>query len=63
MPPKEPLEQANNFGLSLARGEPNRKQISLTIFAGKVHELIKQVAGKPGFCAIRCCYIAQGNSV
>ena len=40
MPPKVTLEQATKFALSLARGEPNREQIALTVFADKVRELI-----------------------
>lgn len=40
MPPKVTLEQATKFALSLARGEPNREQIALTILADKVRELI-----------------------
>lgn len=40
MPPKITLEQATKFALSLARGEPNRERIALTILADKVRELI-----------------------
>jgi pyruvate dehydrogenase (quinone) len=40
MPPKVTLEQATKFALSLARGEPNRDRIALTVLADKVRELI-----------------------
>lgn len=40
MPPKVTLEQATKFAISLARGEPNREQIALTVLADKVRELI-----------------------
>lgn len=40
MPPKVTLDQATKFALSLARGEPNRERIALTILADKVRELI-----------------------
>ena len=40
MPPKVTLEQATKFALSLARGEPNRERIALTVLADKVRELI-----------------------
>jgi pyruvate dehydrogenase (quinone) len=40
MPPKITLEQATKFALSLARGEPNRERIALTVLADKVRELI-----------------------
>ena len=32
--------QTTKFALSLARGEPNREQIVLTVLADKVRELI-----------------------
>jgi pyruvate dehydrogenase (quinone) len=40
MPPKITLEQATHFAESLARGEPNRKEIVSTIVADKVRELV-----------------------
>ena len=40
MPPKVTLEQASKVAWSLARGEPNREQITLTVLADKVRELI-----------------------
>jgi pyruvate dehydrogenase (quinone)/pyruvate oxidase len=40
MPPKVTLEQATKLAESLARGEPNRGKIALTILADKVRELI-----------------------
>ena len=40
MPPKVTLEQATKFALSLARGEPNRERIAITILADKVREPI-----------------------
>jgi pyruvate dehydrogenase (quinone)/pyruvate oxidase len=40
MPPKITLDQATKFAESLARGEPNRTKIALTVLADKVRELI-----------------------
>jgi pyruvate dehydrogenase (quinone)/pyruvate oxidase len=40
MPPKTTLNQATKFAESLARGEPNRGKIALTVLADKVRELI-----------------------
>ena len=40
MPPKVTLEQASKFAQSLARGEPNRDKIALTVLSDKVRELI-----------------------
>jgi len=40
MPPKVTLEQASKFAQSLARGEPNREKIALTVISDKVRELI-----------------------
>jgi pyruvate dehydrogenase (quinone) len=40
MPPKVTLEQAGRFAQSLARGEPNREKIALTVLADKVRESI-----------------------
>jgi pyruvate dehydrogenase (quinone) len=40
MPPKVTLEQAAHFAESLARGEPNRKEIVSTLVADKVRELV-----------------------
>ena len=43
MPPKVTLEQACKFACSLARGEPNQEQITLTVLSDKVCELILTV--------------------
>jgi pyruvate dehydrogenase (quinone) len=40
MPAKVSLRQASHFAESLARGEPNRVQIAMTVVADKVRELI-----------------------
>jgi pyruvate dehydrogenase (quinone) len=40
MPAKITLDQATKFAESLARGEPNRGKIALTVMADKVRELI-----------------------
>jgi pyruvate dehydrogenase (quinone)/pyruvate oxidase len=40
LPPKIKAEQALHFAESLARGEPNRKEIALTALSDKVRELI-----------------------
>jgi pyruvate dehydrogenase (quinone)/pyruvate oxidase len=40
MPPSVTMEQASHFAESLARGEPNRKKIALTIVEDKVRELV-----------------------
>jgi pyruvate dehydrogenase (quinone)/pyruvate oxidase len=40
MPPKITLDQATKLAQALARGEPNREQIVLTVLADKVRELI-----------------------
>jgi pyruvate dehydrogenase (quinone) len=40
MPPKITLDQATKLAQALARGEPNREQIMLTVLADKVRELI-----------------------
>jgi pyruvate dehydrogenase (quinone)/pyruvate oxidase len=40
MPAKVTAEQAMKFAESLARGEPNRRQIALTVASDKVRELI-----------------------
>jgi pyruvate dehydrogenase (quinone) len=40
MPPKVGLDQAINFAESLARGEPNREKIVLTVLEDKVRELV-----------------------
>ena len=40
MPPKVTVEQAAKFAQSLARGEPNREKIALTVLSDKVRELI-----------------------
>ena len=37
-PPKVTLEQATNMAASLARGEPNRKRIGLTLFRDSISE-------------------------
>jgi pyruvate dehydrogenase (quinone) len=40
MPPSVTLEQATHFAESLAKGEPNRKKIALTMAEDKVRELV-----------------------
>jgi pyruvate dehydrogenase (quinone)/pyruvate oxidase len=40
LPPKVTWEQAKNFAESLARGEPNRGKIALTVLRDRVRELI-----------------------
>ena len=40
MPPKVTVKQAAKFAQSLARGEPNRARIALTVLEDKVRELI-----------------------
>ena len=40
MPPSVTVEQASKFAESLMRGEPNRKEIALTVMADKVKELV-----------------------
>ena len=40
MPAKIKPEQAAHFAESLAKGEPNRKEIALTVFTNKVKEMI-----------------------
>jgi pyruvate dehydrogenase (quinone) len=40
MPPKVTAEQARKFAASLAKGEPNRTKIALTLLEDKVKELI-----------------------
>ena len=40
MPPKITLDQATKFAQALARGEPNREKIALTVLADKIRELI-----------------------
>jgi pyruvate dehydrogenase (quinone)/pyruvate oxidase len=40
LPPKVTLDQAANFAKSLARGEPNREKIALTVLSDKVRELV-----------------------
>jgi pyruvate dehydrogenase (quinone) len=40
MPPKITLDQATKLAQALARGEPNREQIALTVLQDKVRELI-----------------------
>ena len=44
MPPKIEPGQAVNFAKALAKGEPNREKIALTVLADKIRELIQ-----PGF--------------
>lgn len=39
---KVTLEQASEFALSLAHGEPNREQIAFTVLANKPRELVWQ---------------------
>jgi pyruvate dehydrogenase (quinone)/pyruvate oxidase len=40
MPAKLTLEQAARFAVSLARGEPNREQIALTVLRDRIRELV-----------------------
>lgn len=40
MPPKVNLDQSKKFAKALARGEPNRTEIALTIASDKVRELV-----------------------
>jgi pyruvate dehydrogenase (quinone)/pyruvate oxidase len=40
MPPKVTAKQALHFAQSLARGEPNRQQIALTVLGNRVRELV-----------------------
>ena len=40
MPPSVTVEQASKFAESLVRGEPNRKDIALTVISDKVKELV-----------------------
>jgi pyruvate dehydrogenase (quinone)/pyruvate oxidase len=40
MPPSVTSEQASRFAESLARGEPNRKKIALTVLEDKVREMV-----------------------
>ena len=40
MPPQITFEQAKKFAQSLARGEPNREKIALTVLADRVRELV-----------------------
>jgi pyruvate dehydrogenase (quinone)/pyruvate oxidase len=40
MPPKITFDQAKKFAQSLARGEPNREKIALTVLANRVRELV-----------------------
>jgi pyruvate dehydrogenase (quinone)/pyruvate oxidase len=40
MPPKVTVNQAAKFAQSLARGEPNRGKIALTVMENKVRELL-----------------------
>jgi pyruvate dehydrogenase (quinone)/pyruvate oxidase len=40
MPPKISIEQATKFAESLAKGQPNRSKIALTVLADKVRELV-----------------------
>ena len=40
LPAKITLEQATKFAKSLARGEPNREKIALTVLGDRVRELV-----------------------
>jgi pyruvate dehydrogenase (quinone) len=40
MPPSVTMDQASKFAESLARGEPNRKKIALTVAEDKVREMV-----------------------
>ena len=40
MPPKVTAKQVGRFAQSLAKGEPNRDKIALTVLADRVRELV-----------------------
>jgi pyruvate dehydrogenase (quinone) len=40
MPPSVTIEQAGHFAESLAKGEPNRKKIALTVLQDRVKEMV-----------------------
>jgi pyruvate dehydrogenase (quinone) len=40
MPPSVTMEQATHFAASLAKGEPNRKKIALTVAEDKIREMV-----------------------
>jgi pyruvate dehydrogenase (quinone)/pyruvate oxidase len=40
MPPKVTVDQASRFAQSLAKGQPNRDKIALTVISDKVRELL-----------------------
>ncbi len=40
LPPSVTVEQAAHFAESLAKGEPNRKKIAMTVLEDKVREMI-----------------------
>jgi pyruvate dehydrogenase (quinone) len=40
MPPKVTLEQAGRFAQSLAKGQPNREKITLTVLCDTVRDLV-----------------------
>jgi pyruvate dehydrogenase (quinone) len=40
MPARITFEQAKNMAKALARGEPHRGRIALTLFRDKIHELL-----------------------
>jgi pyruvate dehydrogenase (quinone) len=40
MPPKVTVDQASKFAESLAKGQPNRRKIALTVLSDKVRELV-----------------------
>jgi pyruvate dehydrogenase (quinone) len=40
LPPKITVEQAAHFAESLARGEPNRKKIAVTVLEDRIKELV-----------------------
>jgi len=40
MPPSVTLDQAAHFATSLAKGEPNRKKIALTVAEDKIREMV-----------------------
>jgi pyruvate dehydrogenase (quinone)/pyruvate oxidase len=40
MPPKVTVDQAAKLAQSLAKGEPNRGKIALTILSNKVREIV-----------------------
>jgi hypothetical protein len=61
-PLKVTLEQATKFALSLARGEPNRELIALTVLTDKVRELIGGCDEFRGFSGAHAAWADTGLS-